>query len=219
MKGIFLKNWIVLLGGLKFNLILLTVAGLIMAIAGGMNVFGVVFASMFLCSIVMSLLEYNERSKWELYSDVLPIGRKGTVQGMYLFSLSYFAAFAVLALIVTTPFAVLMPEEFDLVGFMLTPIISLVVPMMVCALSFPFLFKFGYKVFRVIFVVVLGALGGAGGFFFGYFMVYDESKELAVVGMNLLTVVPWAIAALGGALILYFLSMLLSSKLYRTVEL
>lgn len=40
MKGIFLKNWIVLWGGLKFNLVLMTIVGMMFSVIGQINMFG-----------------------------------------------------------------------------------------------------------------------------------------------------------------------------------
>lgn len=222
MKGIFLKNWIVMWGGLKFNLVLFTIAGLIFAVAGQMNTFGSIFSGIFLCSMVMGIMEYNERSKWELYSDALPVGRTGTVKGFYLFSISYFAAFSVLAVLVCVLFTACMPMYFDAATLILTPIMTFFVPTLIFTLTLPILFKFGYKVFRVIFLVLLGFFGGVGGFFLG-FLVDDEyslaSSALAQIwSVDFFSVLPWILAAAAAVLVLYFLSMLLSARLYKTVE-
>lgn len=222
MKGIFLKNWIVLWGGLRFNLVLITIAGLIFAVVGQMNTFGSIFSGIFLCSMVMGIMEYNERSKWELYSDVLPVGRTGTVKGFYLFSISYFAAFSVLAVLACALFSAFMPMYFDAATLMLTPIMTIFVPTLIFALTLPILFKFGYKVFRVIFLVLLGFFGGIGGFFLG-FLVDDEyslaSSALAQIwSVDFFSVLPWILAAAAAVLVLYFLSMLLSARLYKSVE-
>lgn len=222
MKGIFLKNWIIMWGGLKFNLVLMTIVGLIFAVIGQMNMFGSFFSGVFLCSMVMGMMEYNERSKWELYSDALPVGRTGTVWGFYLFSISYFAAFSVLAVLVCSLFTAFMPMYFDPAALILTPIISIFAPALVFALTLPVFFRFGYKVFRVIFLVFLGALGGVGGFFLG-FLVDDEyslaSSILSQIwSVDFFSLLPWILAAAAAVLALYLLSMLLSSKLYKTVE-
>lgn len=222
MKGIFLKNWIVMWGGLKFNLVLMTIVGLMFAVVGQMNTFGSIFSGIFLCSMVMGIMEYNERSKWELYSDVLPVGRTGTVKGFYLFSISYFAAFSVLAVLACALFSAFMPMYFDAATLMLMPIMTIFVPTLIFALTLPILFKFGYKVFRVIFLVLLGFFGGIGGFFLG-FLVDDEyslaSSALAQIwSVDFFSVLPWILAAAAAVLVLYFLSMLLSARLYKTVE-
>ena len=222
MKGIFLKNWIVLWGGLRFNLVLVTITGLIFAVVGQMNTFGSIFSGIFLCSMVMGIMEYNERSKWELYSDALPVGRTGTVKGFYLFSISYFAAFSVLAVLACALFSAFMPMYFDAATLMLMPIMTIFVPTLIFALTLPILFKFGYKVFRVIFLVLLGFFGGIGGFFLG-FLVDDEyslaSSALAQIwSVDFFSVLPWILAAAAAVLVLYFLSMLLSARLYKTVE-
>ena len=222
MKGIFLKNWIVMWGGLKFNLVLFTIAGLIFAVAGQMNTFGSIFSGIFLCSMVMGIMEYNERSKWELYSDTLPVGRAGTVRGFYLFAISYFAAFSVLAVLACALFTACMPMYSAPAVIILTPIITFFVPTFVFAFTLPILFKLGYKVFRVIFIVFLGLFGGVGGFFLG-FLVDDEhslaSSALAQIwSVDFFSVLPWILAAAAAVLVLYFLSMLLSARLYKTVE-
>lgn len=222
MKGIFLKNWIVMWGGLKFNLVLMTIVGLMFSVIGQIKMFGSFFSGVLLCSMVMGIMEYNERCKWELYSDALPVGRTGTVRGFYLFAISYFAAFSVLAVLACALFSAFMPMYFDPAALILTPIISIFAPALVFALTLPVFFRFGYKVFRVIFLIFLGALGGVGGFFLG-FLVDDEyslaSSALAQIwSVDIFSLLPWFIAAAAAVLVLYFLSMLLSSKLYKTVE-
>lgn len=222
MKGIFLKNWIVLWGGLRFNLVLITIAGLIFAVAGQMNTFGSIFSGIFLCSMVMGIMEYNERSKWELYSDVLPVGRTGTVKGFYLFSISYFAAFSVLAVLACALFSAFMPMYSDPAALLLTPIMTFFVPTFVFAFTLPIFFKLGYKVFRVIFIVLLCFFGGVGGFFLG-FLVDDEyslaSSALAQIwSVDFFSVLPWILATAAAVLGLYFISMFLSARLYKSVE-
>lgn len=223
MKGIFLKNWIVLWNGLRFNLVLFTIAGLIFAVFGQMNTFGSIFSGVFLCSMVMGIMEYNERCKWELYSDTLPVGRAGTVRGFYLFAISYFAAFSVLAVLACALFTACMPMYSAPAVIILTPIITFFVPAFVFAFTLPIFFKLGYKVFRVIFIVFLGLFGGVGGFFLGYFVVDDEhtlvSSALSQIrNIDFFSVLPWILAAAAAVLVLYFLSMLLSARLYKTVE-
>lgn len=222
MKGIFLKNWIVLWGGLRFNLVLVTITGLIFAVVGQMNTFGSIFSGIFLCSMVMGMMEYNERSKWELYSDTLPVGRKGTVRGFYLFAISYFAVFGVLAILACVLFTAFMPMYFDPAALILTPIMTIFVPTLIFALTLPVLFKFGYKVFRVIFLVLLCFFGGIGGFFLGFLVDDEHSLASSVLSqiwsVDIFSLLPWIIAVAAAVLALYFLSMLLSSKLYKTVE-
>lgn len=222
MKGIFLKNWIVMWGGLRFNLVLMTIVGLIFAVVGQMNTFGSIFSGIFLCSMVMGMMEYNERSKWELYSDALPVGRKGTVKGFYLFSISYFAAFNVLAVLACVLFTAFMPMYFDPAALILTPIMTIFVPTLIFALTLPVLFKFGYKVFRVIFLVLLGFFGGIGGFFLGFLVDDEHSLASSVLSqiwsVDIFSLLPWIIAAAAAVLALYFLSMLLSVRLYKSVE-
>lgn len=222
MKGIFLKNWIVLWGGLRFNLVIFTIAGLIFAVAGQMNTFGSIFSGIFLCSMVMGMMEYNERCKWELYSDALPVGRTGTVRGFYLFSISYFAAFSVLAVLACALFSACMPMYFDAAALILTPIITFFVPTLIFAFTLPIFFRLGYKVFRVIFLVFLGLFGGIGGFFLG-FLVDDEHSLAAsalsqIWSVDIFSVLPWILAVAAAVLGLYFISMFLSAKLYKTVE-
>lgn len=222
MKGIFLKNWIVMWGGLRFNLVLMTIVGLMFAVIGQMNTFGSIFSGVFLCSMVMGMMEYNERSKCELYSDALPVGRTGTVKGFYLFSISYFAAFSVLAVLACVLFTAFMPMYFDPAALILTPIMTIFVPTLIFALTLPILFKFGYKVFRVIFLVFLGFFGGIGGFFLGFLVDDEHSLASSVLSqiwsVDIFSLLPWIIAVAAAVLALYFLSMILSVRLYKSVE-
>ncbi|MCQ4023030.1 MULTISPECIES: ABC-2 transporter permease [unclassified Ruminococcus] len=225
MKGIFLKNWVVLLSGLRFNLVVFTAGGLLIAVAGQADLYGVLICPVFLCSMVIGMLEYNERSKWELYSDTLPVGRKGTVQGLYLFSLSYFAAFCVLAVLLCAPLRIFMPELVNTARFVFLLIITLSAPMLIFSLTLPVFFKFGYKVFRVVQIVIIFVLAGVGGGFIGVFMSEQDEYTVAtdvlsrLINIDFYADLPWLIAVVVGVIAVYFVSMLLSSKLYKTVEL
>lgn len=221
MKGMFVKNWVVLWGGLKFNFFLMTAFALIFAISGLVTVISSYFSAMFLGSMLLALFEYNERSKWEPYGDTLPVGRKGTVQGMYLFALSYFVGFSVLSAIVSVLIAMLLPELFNIMAALLIPLVVIFIETLHFGLTLPVFYKFGYKVFRTVFLIVLGAFGGAAGFLLS--TLIDEEHVIAAgsvpFGFDLTALLPWALVLTVAALIVYFLSMLLSTKLYKTVEL
>ncbi|MGN1113158.1 MAG: ABC-2 transporter permease [Acutalibacteraceae bacterium] len=224
MKGMFVKNWIVMWSGLKPYFILFTVAAFLDALVGQLNnSFLVIFPWMILCLMIALLLEYNNKCNWELYGDTLPTGREGTVQGMYLFALSYFVGFFVLDILATVLLIVALPEWFSISGLMTTSLVVLSVPTLIFALSFPVYYAFGYMIFKAVhfIAVFLVILLGAGIGLFGLFVSggVDFTEVAAYFGIDLTFVLPCVLAiATVAVLALYFLSMLLSSRLYKSVE-
>lgn len=224
MKGMFVRNWIVMWGGLTPYLIFFTVASFFNALVGQLNnSFLVIFPWLILCLMIALLLEYYNKCNWELYGDTLPTGREGAVQGMYLFVLSYFVGFFALVILATVPLIVALPEWFSISELITTSLAVLSVPTLVFALSFPVYYAFGYMVFKVVnsIVIFLVILLGAGTGLFGLFVSggVDFNEAAAYFGIDLTFVLPCVLAiATVAVLIIYFLSMLLSSKLYKSVE-
>lgn len=219
MKGAFVKNWIVIFSGTKLNFILFSLAALAFVFCGSYSVLYYLSAALFSCCIVISILEYYERSKWELYSDTLPTGRSGAVMGMYLFALSYFALMGLISLVPAAVCPLLTQNYYDAAGLIIAPATMLAMPTLFFSVLFPVYYRFGYKVFRVILFVFLALCGGAIGGLIGYFegdLEFDLS--LSYFGGMIYSGLPWIIAALAGCLAVYFLSMLLSARLYKNVE-
>lgn len=222
MKGSFIKNCVVAFSGMKCSFILFTISGLIFTFVGYERVYFWLGSSMFTVSLIISVLEYNDRSRWELYRDTLPVGRKGSVGGLYLFILAYVAGFAVLSSLVGVPAVIVCPEVFEPIGILIAPLVIPIVPLLIFGVLLPVFYRFGYKVFKVAMLICVGAIGGVWGLFIG--LAEDEEnvvETLNVVNMKdmLISNMTWIVVALTAMLALYFLSMLLSKRIYKNVEL
>lgn len=225
MKGMFVKNWIIILCGLKPYFIFFTVVALFNILVGQFNnnFFFFLPPLALLCSVIILLPEYNNKCNWELYGDTLPTGREGAVHGMYLFVLSYFVGFFVLVILTNVPLIVFLPEWFSISGLITTSLAILAVSTLIFALTFPILFAFGYTIFKVVHLiaVLLVILLGAGVGLFCLFASRGGSfgEVAAYFGIDLTFVMPCVLAIVAASvLVIYFLSMLLSARLYKSVE-
>lgn len=217
MKGSFIKNCIVAFSGLKCNFILFAASILLFTFVGYERAYYWFASSMFIIPSIISVLEYNDRSRWELYSDTLPIGRGGSVGGFYLFILAYVAGLVVLSGIISVPLMFALPEMVTPKGLLMASIITPIVPLFFYGLCLPVFYRFGYKVFRTIMLICIGIVGGVWGFFIGF----TEDEVLTEPNLNnmLVSNLPWLAAVLAAMVALYFLSMLLSKRIYKKVEL
>lgn len=169
------------------------------------------FLRAFICLLVgmipMTLLSYDERSKWDRYCITLPVSRKASVTEKYLLGL-------ILVLIVGTVCTLtslivryytggelsgIIPE----IGFQYSA--ALLLP----SISLPFCFKFGTEKGRIFYLVFVGVMSAGTVFLTQYLLFEGPLPDLPALFLCLPL----------GALVLYFLSWLISCKLYETREL
>ena len=205
MKGLLLKDFYVAVKNLKMYLVIaLFFIGA--AIMGKNNIFFLQFLSLIGGMIPVTLLAYDERSRWTEYSLALPYSEKQIVSGKYIIGIAAPAAISVLSSIILF----VVGHGFDeIILFFATSIsLSCIIP----ALCLPFSFKFGVEKGRIAYFVVLALLvvisafaGENGG---------DSSAKLPILPENYSAVTVTAILVLTAAVI-YALSWIISVKLIK----
>lgn len=221
MKGAFVKNWILLFSGMKFSLISFTVVQILIMFFG--ISIDLLIVPALVCSIILSLLEYSDKCKWQRYGDALPGGRENTVRGMYVFILAFTLAYAVLNTALYALILILFPQITSVSHLFAMPIAIIAVVFLTFGLTLPIMYKFGYIVFKTVYLMALGFSMGMVGGLMGVMAAKTEEVDfvLSIIATGnsiyeeLIKVSP---IILIGVLVLFDLSMLLSSKLYKSVD-
>lgn len=209
MKGLLLKDFYVTVKNLKIYLLVLAIF-LAAGVMDRSNVVFLYFLPIFGGMIPVTLLAYDERSRWTQYSLALPYGRKQIVSAKYLFGL---IAQIIMAVLSMTALFFVGASFTNLMVFLVTATAtSCIVP----ALCLPIVFKFGVEKGRIVYFVTVGICVGIGGA--GIETAPGFSPEAAEIisqgGAGIKVTALTAAAAL-----IYFLSWLLSVKIFKNKEL
>lgn len=206
MKGLFIKDFLVLWRQNKLVLLLVAVYGLLPAISGGDSFFAS-FAVLLCAMLPITLMALDERARADRFFLTLPYSRAQVVVSRYLTGLLLMAA----ALLFTGA-ANLIGEtartgEGELGQFLyFLPMVG--AGMAFDAVLFPLLFKLGVEKGRLFFIaVVVVAVGGSTAYFTASDLDFRTLTDRFEAGTALL---------LGACcLALWLLSMALSVRIYR----
>lgn len=176
--------------------------------------------SLFFCSFPMiitsvvlpiSLISYDERSKWNIFCDTLPVSRKNFVSSKYIISIIA-CVFAASIMIVGQLIRPLITNSTEnMVNNILTLMLFMPSGLIMSSVIMPLIYKFGVEKARIIYytflVVSMAVIGSVS----------------AIMNMKLYEIkidVPAIVVALSGAsIVLFALSWLLSVKIYQKREL
>lgn len=157
MKGLLMKDLLVLRGNARNTLLFLLVYCIIFGIISqdANMVSGI--AIIMLTTLSISTFSYDNLARWEGYALCLPVTRKQMVQAKYLLSLLFAAAGAVLSLLLglgISAFGDQGPLPMDeIVG---TPVALLAASFIGISVLLPLIYKFGIEKSKVIFVAIVG---------------------------------------------------------------
>lgn len=154
MKGLLLKDWYMMKKYCRMY-ILITVIFLGVSIVNTENLF-IVFYPCVLCGMIpVTLLGYDERSHWLLYSCTLPYSRKQVVSAKYLIGLC--TQVAVLLLTAATQAVAMSVNGTFVIGdFLILIFAMLFVSAFASSISLPFIFRYGVEKGRLAYYVMIG---------------------------------------------------------------
>lgn len=208
MKGLLLKDLYMIRAYCR-SFILIAAVFIAVSFTQDGNMFFVIYPCILASMIPVTLLSYDEKSHWILYSGALPCSRAQQVSAKYLIGL-----IAQIAILVVSAIgqAVRMASTgtLDADPFTALLFLLLIVTMLPPALTLPFVFAFGAEKGRIAYYVVIG-MACAAGIILSRIFVRDLPKQ---VTMNA------ALPVMGIAVVgLYALSWYLSIVLYRRRDL
>lgn len=206
MKGLLLKDWYVMQKTCRAYLLLAVVFLAVSAFGDG-NVFMIFYPTLLVGMIPVTLLSYDERSKWQITCATLPCTRAQFVSAKYLIGL--LAQLATLALTALAQAVRLhMSGAFHWSSWAALLAVLLSLSLVTAAITPPFMFRFGVEKGRILYCVTIGLMCGGS----------------TVVGLSgALDAAPFTVTALVGmvaaAAAVYALSWRLSIALYQKREL
>lgn len=207
MKGLLLKDFYMIGKYCRF-FILMNVIFLVGSIMGEEYMFYAFFPSILLGILPMTLIAYDERSKWSVYGNIFPYSRAQMVSVKYVIALigvgtATLLTFIVQCLRMFQNSSVTWQEA----GIIAT--ISGIVGMINPSILLPFIFKYGVEKGRIIYYIGLGGVSAASVMFF------KDAKLLEVL-QDVEGSLFWV---LFGVIVLFALSWLLSIRIYQKKEL
>ena len=171
MKGLLLKDWYMMKRYCRSHLFCV-IGFTILSVMSSGNMFFVFYPCLLCGMIPVTLIGYDERSRWMQYSGTLPCTKAQVVSGKYLLGL--FTQLAVLLVMGTAQAAKMIvaggfvPEEFIVLLLLL-----LIVSTLASSIALPFVFKLGVEKGRTAYYVMIGFVCGASvlasGLFKGQF--------------------------------------------------
>ena len=200
MKGLLLKDYFTLLKQLRFYLIFL----LIFTIIPNMNLssIAIVYASM----LPITVIAYDERSKWDQLAAMMPYSKRELVFSKYLLGYIGVAIFSVITLVLQVTVGLIGKSGFSAEQAM-TILVTAAAALILLAINLPFMFWLGVERGSVVFMIIIGVTVFLG------MMSADSAKNLIANQ----TITASQLIVLSGAvtIIANFVSILISGKIYR----
>ena len=201
MKGLFLKDLYMIKAYFR-TLIAIAVVFIISSFWGGGNMFLIIYPMIVAAMLPMSILSYDEKSRWDVYCGTLPCSKSAVVSVKYLSCLVYVAVMFALSLLVQSLRITRAGGDMSELAVIMAMLLSigLVGP----SLMLPVIFRLGTEKGRMAYYVVIGALCA---------LSFLLPEKLPAALANSVALLPLAAAALFAA------SWLLSVYFYRKREL
>lgn len=216
-----MKNWIIAWSGTRLAFFMFTIAQLLLLIPHyDESASSTITSAMLSCGFLSSLIEYKNKSGGKAYDYALPGGDKAEVYGMYFFILSYITAIIAISAVVYAPLLYFCPEQVSVTKFVWTQVSTAFGPLFIFGLTMPLYYKFGISVFNFFtaaaIIVYFIAFGGSVVFSGDGTMNWQSGP--IICGVNLSDTVYLAPALLLAVFGMYFVSMLVSAGVYKSVE-
>ena len=208
MLGLVKKDLLMIKGNIR-QVILFLVVFLILAFQeNNIIVIVPVFVSMI---VFITTFSYDEYNKWDAYAISLPVSRKNIVKAKYVASIILWAI-ALLVTVVITGIMGLFEQNinyFEMFGMILGCVFSIV---LLEAIMFPLIFKFGVEKGRIGLFVGVFAIAGLLGFIFTGIDLENATGFIEIFNKYYYILIPLA------AVILLVISYFVSKKIYLKKE-
>lgn len=201
MKGLLLKDFYMLKNLRAF--ILFMVIFLIVSAFSSENMFMLFYPCVLAGIIPVSLLGYDERSKWDKYSLALPYTREQIVSAKYLMGL--FIQLTVLVFAgVAQIFYMKNNGGFNGQGFLILFSTLSALSFFTSSISLPFMFKWGVEKGRMVYYIMIGLACGSSILVADMFTENIIPTDTATITFPILTLISIAVFALSWYLSIVF---------------
>ena len=197
MKGLLLKDWLVIVKQTKVYFLLM----FLFALVPGMGIYSIFFGAL----LPMTALAYDERSKWGQMAKMMPYSNHKMVAEKYLFGYLLAGGIAVLEAVIQILYFILGIGEGELLQNMGVIIISVLAAVNVMALQLPVIFRMGVEKSRI-FLMFVSVMFGLQSYF---------SVRVFEGGVSRPEWSPYMMPEIFAiTLIIQFVSVMLSERLY-----
>lgn len=210
MKGLILKDLYMTFKYMK-SLILIIAVFLAVSVWGSDNNIFRFYPCIIASSMPVTLLAYDDRSKWSIYSRTLPYTARQLVSVKYIMGMIFSFSAYILSVCSTACYMVF-NDKFNMNELAVTASTLLIIMLIIPTAVFPLSFRFGAEKGRMLFVVIAIALLAAVMISIPLSSVYSDSAICPTFNIYFLIMDIISI-------ILYVISWLISVKLYKKREL
>lgn len=208
MKGLLLKDAYMMAKYCRsylFLLIIFTVVGAL----NRENMFFILYPSLFASMLPVTILSYDERSKWEQYCATLPCTKAQIVSGKYIIG-SAVHLFSVAVTLIAQIVSMIIRKDFsgELIAVLACILIAL--PAISTSITLPIMFRYGTEKGRIVYFIMIGVFC-AIAMFATFAYTEGSSPEIRFSAV-------FAILC-AAAMVIYVLSWLLSIKFFEKREL
>jgi len=158
MKGLLLKDFYLTMKYCR-SYLLIFVVFIIVSVAGDDNFFFIFEPCLLAGMIPVTLLGYDDQSKWSQYCGTLPYTKTQIVSGKYLMGL--FAQIAVIALsALAQTVRMNINGTFNSKSYLMLIALLLILSCFSSSITLPFMFKFGVEKGRIAYFIMIGVVCG-----------------------------------------------------------
>ena len=159
MKGLLLKDWYMMKQYCRYYLFC-AIGSIILSVMSAGNMFFVFYPCLLCGMIPVTLIEYDERSRWVQYSGTMPYTKAQVVSGKYL--IGSFAQLTILLVMgVVQAAKMIIVDDFVLGDFAVLMLLMLIVSTLISSIPLPFIFKLGVEKGRTAYYAMVGFVCGA----------------------------------------------------------
>ena len=153
MKGLLLKDLYMMRKYCRLYL-WITVAFVALSLVNSENLFFVFYPSMICGILPVSLLAYDERSRWLQYSETLPYSKAEIVSAKYLIGMILQGGMLLLTGI-TQAIGMKTEQSFDLKNYLVLMMLLLTMSLISSSITLPFMFKWGVERGRISYYLMI----------------------------------------------------------------
>ena len=217
MKGLFIKDFKLMMNQKMFFMVI-AILGVFFAFNQTNTFFVISYATFIATMFVISSISYDEFNNGNTFLFTLPVSRTGYVKEKYLFGYSLATGAWVISVGVLLLVSLVKGIELDLVQWLLTAVLILMMAFMIVSMTIPVQLKFGQNRGNVAMLLVMGGLVAIG------FVVLMIAKmfgidlaglidAMSVVGFSGMVVIIFLIIS-----IINWISYLISCKIMNNKE-
>jgi len=156
MKGLLLKDWYMMKKYCKAYL-LITLVFIAVSFVGNENLFFTFYPCLLCGMIPVNLLGYDERSRWQQYSETMPYTKAQIVSGKYIIGLATQIAI-ILITGITQAMRMSIDGDFELKEYLILMMLLLIMSLLASSITLPFMFKLGVEKGRMAYYIMIGVV-------------------------------------------------------------